>query len=121
MRVQDVAAGGVDRREQAGSQRGRRQGRGLGAGPWPTAAITAATTHDEGRAGRDACSQPPVPPAGVVIALKQPLAGLLRIPEIGSSPGEGSAQLTLKFVGRHQIVPFMMAGWWVRWKAARYG
>ncbi len=76
-------------------------------------------THNEGCAGRDACSQPPVPPAGVVIALKQPLAGLVRILEIGSSPGEGTAELTLKFVGRHQIVPFM-AGWRVRWKAARY-
>ncbi len=40
-RVQDVAAGGVDGREQAGSQRGRRDGRGLVAGPWATAAITA--------------------------------------------------------------------------------
>ena len=67
-------------------------------------------THDEGCAGRDACSQPPVPPPRMVITLQQPLAGLARILEIGRSPGEGTAQLTLKFVGRHQIVPFMMPG-----------
>jgi hypothetical protein len=49
-------------------------------------------THNEGRASCDACSEPPVPPAGVVVALKQPLAGLFRIPELGSSPGQGTAR-----------------------------
>ena len=62
---------------------------------------------------------PPLVTSWEVLALKQSLASLVRILEIGSSPGEGTAELTLKFVGRHQVVPFMMAGWWVRWKAAR--
>ena len=55
-RVQDVAAGGADGREQAGSQHGRRDGRGLGGRPWATAAITVtAVTAPAAPRARPAC------------------------------------------------------------------
>src|SRR6516165_2684948 len=59
-----------------------------------------------GRAGADARGQPQVPQPGVIVALEQPLASLVQALEVGSGPGEGSAQFSFKFVGGHQLPPF---------------
>jgi hypothetical protein len=51
----------------------------------------------------------PAAAAGPVVVPQQPLAGLLRVLDVSSRPGERVAQRVLKFFGRHQLVPFTVA------------